>query len=85
MAHIFAGDPQRLDPEVVTALSTLPDDFWIFAEFTIARHIGYFVCRAADVDASCGSTFLAVELKRSAQCLRGDVDGPWDRLDESGQ
>lgn len=84
MAHLYVGNPARLDPTLRLALATLPDDYWVFAEFSIDRNIDCFICRAAEPDAPYTSTLIALELKCLAQPVRGDVDGPWDRRDDSG-
>jgi len=84
MAHLYVGNPARLDPTLRLALATLPDDYWVFAEFSIDRNIDCFICRAAEPDAAHTSTLIALELKCLAQPVRGDVDGPWEHRDDSG-
>ena len=76
MARIFAGaDRKQIDTEVLEAFKALPDDFWVFAEFTIGRNIDWFFVHPS----SDGRTMalIMVELKRSSGPLAGDVNNTW--------
>ncbi|MDP8910172.1 MAG: hypothetical protein M3N47_13900, partial [Chloroflexota bacterium] len=70
MARIFAGaDHKQIDAEVLEAFKALPNDFWVFAEFTISRNIDWFLVHPS----SDGRTMalIMVELKRSSGPLAG--------------
>ncbi|MBI4339652.1 MAG: S1 RNA-binding domain-containing protein [Chloroflexi bacterium] len=87
MAHIYAGDTSKVDEEVLKAVQTLPDDFWIFAEFDIERNVDWLIMREvpASEKASRPSTMILTELKRSDKPIRAwNMNGPWDKLDDSG-
>lgn len=82
MAHIFAGaDRRQLDPEVLDAFKALPDDFWVFGEFTISRNIDWFV-----VHPHPGGTLalIAIELKRTTQPFTGDLNNAWKQWSPEG-
>lgn len=82
MAHIFAGELARIDPEVLEAVKELPDDFWIFAEFNVGRNVDWFIIRPKSDEPS---TLILTELKRSTRPIRGSGDGYWERMAENGE
>jgi len=82
VAHIFAGEVTRIDDEALGAMKTLPDDFWVYAEFNgISRNVDWFVTRAASHQPS---VLMLMELKRVARPLRGSIDSAWEITAESG-
>ena len=82
MPHIFAGaDRQQIDPEVLEALKTLPDDFWVFAEFTISRNIDWFVIHP---NADGTLALIVIELKRTGLPLAGDINNVWKQWTPEG-
>lgn len=82
MAHIFAGEVTRIDTEALGAMKTLPDDFWVYAEFNgISRNVDWFVTRAATHQPS---VLMLMELKRVSRPLRGSIDSAWEITAESG-
>ena len=82
MAHIFAGaDRGQIDAEVLEAFKTLPDDFWVFAEFTIARNVDWLVVRP---DPAGTLALIMVELKRTGLPLAGDLNNTWQQLTDEG-
>lgn len=82
MAHIFAGEVTRIDDEALGAMKTLPDDFWVYAEFNgISRNVDWFVTRAASHQPS---VLMLMELKRVSRPLRGSIDSAWEITAESG-
>ncbi|MGI8914146.1 MAG: hypothetical protein ACR2JY_10280 [Chloroflexota bacterium] len=82
MAHIYAGELTRIDGEALGAMKTLPDDFWVFAEFNgISRNVDWFVTRAAS---HLPSVLMLMELKRVSRPLRGSIDCAWEITTESG-
>lgn len=82
MPHIFAGaDRQRIDPEVLEAFKTLPDNFWVFAEFTISRNIDWFVIHP---HADGTLALIVIELKRSGLPLAGDINNAWKQWTPEG-
>lgn len=82
MAHIFAGELSRIDAEALGAMKTLPDEFWIYAEFNgIGRNVDWFVTRAASHQPS---VLMLMELKRVSRPLRGSIDSAWEIGTESG-
>jgi hypothetical protein len=87
MAHIYGGDLDRIDEEVLRAVERLPDDFWVFAEFNIDRNIDWFIIREVPYPqkGTRSSTMIMTELKRESRPLRGlNMNGPWERLNDSG-
>ena len=82
MPHIFAGaDRQRIDPEVLEAFKGLPDDFWVFAEFTISRNIDWFVIHPHP-DGTLA--LIVIELKRTTLPLSGDINNVWRQWTPEG-
>ena len=82
MPHIFAGaDRQQIDPEVLEAFKTLPDDFWVFAEFTISRNIDWFVIHP---NADGTLALIVIELKRTGLTLAGDINNVWKQRTPEG-
>lgn len=83
MAHCYVGELSKIDQEVFAAVRTLPDDFWVFAEFFAGRNIDWFVVRASSNGLP--STLILMELKRSSRAIRGDINGTWQQFDDSGE
>jgi hypothetical protein len=82
MAQIFAGaDRRQLDPEVLEAFKSLPDEFWVFAEFTISRNIDWFI-----VHPHPGGTLalIVIEFKRMTRPLAGDMNNTWKQWSPEG-
>ncbi|GEM_PF-3237829 len=87
MAHIYAGDASKVDVEVLKAVQTLPDDFWIFAEFDIERNVDWLAIREvpATERTTRPSTMILTELKRSDKPIRAwNMNGPWEKLEDTG-
>lgn len=80
MARIYAGELSMIDQEVFEALKRLPDEFWVFTEFTIGRNIDIFIIRPANP-----STLILTELKRVNRPLRGSVNGLWEKQLATGE
>lgn len=81
MAHIFAGEPSRIDGEALEALKTLPDDFWVYAEFnSIGRNVDWLITRAAVQQPS---VLMLMELKRVSRPVRGSIDSAWELMTEN--
>ncbi len=88
MAQIFAGDLSKIDREVLERVKELPDDFWIFAEFSIGRNVDWFVVRevAPGSTESRKSTMILTEAKRLERPLRGtSIHAAWEEQDATGQ
>lgn len=82
MPHIFAGaDRQQIDAEVLEAFKTLPDDFWVFAEFTISRNIDWFIIHP---NADGTLALIVIELKRTGLPLAGDINNLWKQWTPEG-
>ena len=82
MAHVFTGELSRIDQEALGAIKTLPDDFWVYAEFNgISRNVDWFITRAATQQPS---VLMLMELKRVSRPLRGSIDSTWEITAESG-
>lgn len=82
MAHIFAGELTRIDAAVLGVMKTLPDEFWVYAEFNgIGRNVDWFVTRAATTQPS---VLMLMELKRVSRPLRGSIDSTWELMTEAG-
>jgi hypothetical protein len=82
MPHIFAGaDRQQIDPEVLDAFKDLPDDFWVFAEFTISRNIDWFIIHPHQ-DGTLA--LIVIELKRTTLPLSGDINNAWRQWTPEG-
>lgn len=82
MAQIFAGaDRHQIDPEVLEAFKSLSDEFWIFAEFTIARNIDWFILHPHPAGSL---ALIVVEQKRSVYPLAGDMNNSWKQLTNEG-
>lgn len=82
MPHIFAGaDRQQIDPEVLEIFKGLPDDFWVFAEFTISRNIDWFIIHP---HADGTLALIAIELKRTTLPLSGDINNAWRQWTPEG-
>jgi hypothetical protein len=75
VAQIYAGNPEKVDPEILATAKQLPDDFVAFAEFDIERNIDWFIIHLRPNDPA---SLILTELKRTTKRLRGDVNGPWE-------
>jgi hypothetical protein len=87
MAHVFIGNRSRVEREVLDAVSRLPDEFWVFAEFDVGRNVDWFVARAVPDERppNAASTLIAMEVKRVSRPLRGlSSDAPWEIEDQPG-
>ncbi|MFN8534439.1 MAG: hypothetical protein U0556_12940 [Dehalococcoidia bacterium] len=87
MARVFIGDSSRIDAEVLSAVSLLPDDFWVFGEFnTVGRNVDWLVVREApDGWPAAPSTLIVTELKRLPRAIRGrSTDEPWEIQGDDG-
>lgn len=87
MAQIFAGNLSQVDPDILDQVQTLPDDFWVFAEFdATGRNIDWFISRAVPAGAGQDqhSTLIVTEQKRVARPIDGTTDGPWRVQTEVG-
>lgn len=83
MANIYIGDKSKIDQEVLAAVATLEDDFWVFAEFNSAgRNVDWFIARASTNDNP--SVLIVTELKRVNRPLKGSIDGVWEKQTEEG-
>jgi hypothetical protein len=88
VARIYAGDLSKIDREVLERVKELPDDFWIFAEFSIGRNVDWFVVRevAPESTESRKSTMILTEAKRLERPLRGtSIHAAWEEQDATGQ
>ncbi len=88
MARIFAGDLSKIDPEVLERVKELPDDFWVFAEFSIGRNIDWFLVREVPdgLRENRKSTMILTEVKRLEKPLRGtSIHASWEEADATGQ
>ncbi|MFT4040982.1 MAG: hypothetical protein QM692_22560 [Thermomicrobiales bacterium] len=86
MAHIYLGNRPMVDPVVLEAAERLPDDFWVFAEFTMGgRNVDWLVIRPVPDDAppDLHATITVTELKRTTLPLDGGDQGPWRELRDS--
>ncbi len=82
MAQIFVGaDRRQIDPEVLEAFKTLPDEFWVFAEFTLSRNIDWFIVHP---DANGTLALIVIELKRTGQPFAGDINSVWKQWTPEG-
>jgi hypothetical protein len=88
VAQIFSGDSSKTDPEVLERVKDLPDDFWVFAEFSIGRNVDWFVVREVpdSLRENRKSTMILTEVKRLERPLRGtSIHAAWEELDGAGQ
>lgn len=97
MAHVFIGNRTKVDEEVLSRASALPDDYWVFAEFDITgRNIDWFISRAvpAGTYEPQHSVLILTELKRTSGAIEGAVDeiwrlragdGTWSELEPNSQ
>ena len=88
MARIYAGDLSKIDPEVLERVKELPDDFWVFAEFSIGRNIDWFLVREVPdgLKENRKSTMILTEVKRLEKPLRGtSIHASWEETDATGQ
>lgn len=72
-----------VDAEVLAVVEQLPDDFWVFAEFTMGtRNVDWLVIRPVPDDAppDLHATITVTELKRTNSVLEGGDQGPWREL-----
>ncbi len=80
MAHLFVGNQQMVDREVLRLLSGLPDDFRVYGEFDCnRRNVDWLVIRVVPDDrpAHRFSTVILTELKRTEAQLAGGEYGRW--------
>jgi hypothetical protein len=82
MAQIYVGNPALVDDEVLNAVKTLPDDFWVFAEFDCIRNVDWLIIKQLSDGKS---ALIVTELKRVSLPLRGGDNGPWERQASSAQ
>jgi hypothetical protein len=82
MAQIYAGERSRIDASVLEAVRGLPDDYWVFAEFTLRRNVDWLIIREAQVGPKGlrPSAIIVTEVKRVSAPLRGDTNRPWEAL-----
>lgn len=79
MSSIYVGDPSRVNRDVLEKTKELPNDFFVFAEFTIGRNVDWLIIRPTQL-----STLILTEVKVVARPIQGDVNGPWEQLNEAG-
>src|SRR5215218_6779584 len=80
VAHIFIGNASMVDDDVLEAVKTLHDEFWVFAEFDVhRRNIDWLIIRQVPDNRPEGrfSTVILTELKRTRAILDGDDNGRW--------
>lgn len=80
MARIFVGNRSMVDGEVLEAIRTLGDEFWVLAEFDVnRRNIDWLILRQVPDDRPAGrySTVILTELKRTRAVLDGDDNSRW--------
>jgi hypothetical protein len=80
VAHIYIGNASMVDEEVLEAVKTLHDEFWVFAEFDVhRRNIDWLIIRQVPDNRPEGrfSTVILTELKRTRAILDGDDNGRW--------
>jgi hypothetical protein len=82
MARVFLGDQSRVDPEVLAALETLPDEFWVLGEFTLRRNFDWFILRPFD---DSPAALIVTEVKRRTRPLRGSLNAAWEEPTEAGE
>jgi hypothetical protein len=88
VARIYAGDLSKIDPEALERVKELPDDFWVFAEFSIGRNIDWFLVREVPdgLRENRKSTMILTEVKRLEKPLRGtSIHASWEESDATGQ
>jgi hypothetical protein len=88
VARIYIGEPSKVDQEVLEKVKELPDDFWVFAEFSIGRNVDWFIVREVpeSLRDSRKSTMILTEVKRLERPLRGNsIHLSWEELDSTGQ
>jgi hypothetical protein len=69
-----------VDEDVLEAVKTLHDEFWVFAEFDVhRRNIDWLIIRQVPDNRPEGrfSTVILTELKRTRALLDGDDNGRW--------
>jgi hypothetical protein len=80
VARIFVGNAAMVDEDVLEAVKTLHDEFWVFAEFDVhRRNIDWLIVRQVPDNRPEGrfSTVILTELKRTRAILDGDDNGRW--------
>jgi hypothetical protein len=82
MARVYIGDRSRVDQAVLQAVQSLPDDFWVLAEFNVGRNIDWLIIRPFPDGPS---TMILTELKRQSRRIQGDENGPWQEEVAPGQ
>lgn len=83
MARLFTGDPSQLVPEVVEAVSQLPDDWSVLFEIS-PRQFNLDVVMMRPRPNGMPGAVVLTEIKRVARSLRGGVDGLWSRCRQDG-
>ena len=76
MAKVFIGDQNKVDQRVLSAVQTLPDDFWVLGEFNLLRNYDWVIIRPV---MGAPATVIAAEIKRVSHALRGSVNGVWEK------
>jgi len=82
MARVFIGDSSKVDPDVLAAVHSLPDDFWVLGEFTLRRNYDWFILRPFD---NAPAALILAEVKRQSRPLRGTINAPWEEALEGGE
>ncbi len=80
MARIFSGNRTKVDRAVLDAAHTLPDDYWVLAEFDLnGRNIDWLILRPVPDERPEGAcaTIILTELKRTSATLDGAEHGRW--------
>lgn len=82
MSRIFCGDKASVDAEIFELVKTLPDEYWVFAGFSIGREVDWFIAKESAEEAS---AMLLVELKRSDRSIKAtSQDTVWDKETPQG-
>src|SRR4026208_153197 len=76
VAKVFIGDQNKVDQRVLRAVQTLPDDFWVLAEFNLLRNYDWVIIRPV---LGAPATVIAAEIKRVSHALRGPGTGVGER------
>ncbi len=82
MARIFVGDPGKVNPQVLEKVKTLPDDFWVLAEFTVTRNVDWLLIRPMG---TAPAMVILAETKGIKGRLRGSTNGPWQQEASPGE
>lgn len=82
MARIFYGNLDMIDQEVLEAVKSLPDEFYVLTEFDLnRRNVDWLIIRPVPDyrPASQYSTVILTELKRTSAPFRGGEMGRWEQ------